>query len=497
MLVVLVLVIGTTLRFVLAATIGLGVDESYAVVVARKLSLSYFDHPPLSFWMASMAARLGGSESALVVRLPFILLFAGTTWILYRLAARLFGAWAGAYAALLLSLAPLFSVSTGGWVLPDGPLEFFLALSAYCLCRVLLEDSRTPLRWWLAAGIAAGLALLSKYQAALLIPGALVFLVTRRASRRWLRTPGPWLAALAAAALFSPVLLWNAQHQWASFRFQLARGASEGGIHLLPLLQNVAGQAGYLFPWIWLPLVVVLVQGFARGPRDAPRWFCTCLAIWPIALFTLVALGGKPGLPHWPAPGYLMLLPPLGAAVAWRMERGDVRVRRWLWGCILAFGVVLAVAATQTATGWMTRLMPALFRRGDPTLEAFDWTGLRPALAKRGLLARHGQFIGTVSWIEAGKVAYALGPDERVASVCSQPHQFGYLAPAQTLLGRDALLLDRTRGPSDVPRRYAPYFASIDSLPPVVLERAGDPVLLIAVFRARDYRIPYPAEISP
>jgi hypothetical protein len=102
-----------------------------------------------------------------------------------------------------------------------------------------------------------------------------------------------------------------------------------------------------------------------------------------------------------------------------------------------------------------------------------------------------------VSWIEAGKVAYALGPDERVACVCSQPHQFGYLSPAQTLLGRDALLLDRTRGSSDVPRRYAPYFASIDSLPPVALRRAGDSVLLIAVFRARDYRIPYPAEISP
>ena len=84
-----IIAVGLIARIVLAAVIGLGVDESYAVSVARDASLSYFDHPPLSFWIAGAAAHLAGSEHRVVVRLPFILLFAGTTWLMFRLGARL------------------------------------------------------------------------------------------------------------------------------------------------------------------------------------------------------------------------------------------------------------------------------------------------------------------------------------------------------------------------------------------------------------------------
>ncbi|MDE3217378.1 MAG: glycosyltransferase family 39 protein, partial [Gemmatimonadota bacterium] len=85
--------------------LGLGVDESYEVVVSRLLSWGYLDHPPLSFWMARAAADLAHSENRVLLRLPFILTFAGTTWLMFRLGARLFGPRAGMYAALLLNLA--------------------------------------------------------------------------------------------------------------------------------------------------------------------------------------------------------------------------------------------------------------------------------------------------------------------------------------------------------------------------------------------------------
>src|SRR5580704_2905029 len=82
-------------RLVFASALGLGVDESYMVAAGRKLQLSYFDHPPLSWWMAWAAAHLTGSESALVVRLPFIALFALTTLLMYRVTSALFGPAAG------------------------------------------------------------------------------------------------------------------------------------------------------------------------------------------------------------------------------------------------------------------------------------------------------------------------------------------------------------------------------------------------------------------
>ena len=89
-LVLLIIVIGTAIRLGLSAATGLGMDESYSVGNARQFMLSYVDHAPLHYWMAGLAARLFHSEAPIVVRLPFVLLFAGSTWLMYRLTTRLF-----------------------------------------------------------------------------------------------------------------------------------------------------------------------------------------------------------------------------------------------------------------------------------------------------------------------------------------------------------------------------------------------------------------------
>src|SRR3972149_5556328 len=124
--VLLIFVVATIVRLILAGSVGLGVDESYMVGNARVLSLSYVDHPPLHVWLAGLAARLFGTESAFAVRLPFVLLFAGSTWLMFRLTSDLFGATAGLFAALAFNLVPVFSLAHASWVLPDGPLIFFL-----------------------------------------------------------------------------------------------------------------------------------------------------------------------------------------------------------------------------------------------------------------------------------------------------------------------------------------------------------------------------------
>src|SRR3954451_10877079 len=92
-----VLLVGTTtlIRILFAATTGLGVDESYMVAAGRVLSLGYFDHPPASWWLSWGAAHLFGSEHPVVVRLPFIALFALSTWLMYRLGAAVADARAG------------------------------------------------------------------------------------------------------------------------------------------------------------------------------------------------------------------------------------------------------------------------------------------------------------------------------------------------------------------------------------------------------------------
>src|SRR5215472_8241470 len=124
-------------RLVFAASLGLGIDESYMVAAGRKLQLSYFDHPPIAWWMSWGIMHLTGSESAFVVRLPFIALFALTTFLMYRITAVLFDPEAGLWAAVVLNVAPVLGITAGTWVLPDGPLFAAVLGVLFCLIHAL------------------------------------------------------------------------------------------------------------------------------------------------------------------------------------------------------------------------------------------------------------------------------------------------------------------------------------------------------------------------
>src|ERR1700742_4773271 len=88
----LLLILAATLaRLPMGGALGLGIDETYMVAASRHLALSYYDHPPISWWLTHAAMALTGSQAPLVVRLPFILLFAVSTFLMARLTTLLFG----------------------------------------------------------------------------------------------------------------------------------------------------------------------------------------------------------------------------------------------------------------------------------------------------------------------------------------------------------------------------------------------------------------------
>lgn len=134
--------------------------------------------------------------------MPYIALFAASSGLLYWLTRSLFLHVAGVWALAWFSFAPSFISSAGSWVVPDGPLTFFLLLAA-CALRPLLFDPSPSYPWlrWIGVGVAFGLTLLSKYQAFAVGLGALMFLLTHDRGRRWLAHPAPYVAGLIAIAL--------------------------------------------------------------------------------------------------------------------------------------------------------------------------------------------------------------------------------------------------------------------------------------------------------
>jgi 4-amino-4-deoxy-L-arabinose transferase-like glycosyltransferase len=458
------ILLGFGLRLALAGSLGLGVDESYMVAAGRVLRLGYFDHPPLSWWLSASAARLAGSETPWVVRLPFMVLFAGSTWLMFRLGTALFGPRAGMWASVALNLAPVFSIAAGGWVLPDGPLDFCLLAAALCLVRALTGGAW---RWWLAAGVAAGLALLSKYSAGLVLAGALFYLLTQPTHRAWLRRPQPYAAALLCLAVFSPVLLWNANHGWASFAFQGSRANAE---HFLPFgpLGVFGGEALFLLPWLWLPLMFVLVRGFRAGPSHWRQWLASCLAVGPILLFALVGFWSKHVLFHWAAPGYLMLFPPLGADLERLVARRPKLIRRTLIGTLALYGVAIVVLVAEFRFDVADRLFP--LARAE--MQARDWTNLRTALAERGLLVP-GLLIGGVGWQETGKLDFAMGGAAPVICLNADAREYGFAPGMADHIGADILIASAKPIVAAALAREGVRFDALQPLDPVDVMPGG------------------------
>ena len=475
------LLVLTTLlaRLLFAGALGLGIDESYMVASGRTLQLGYFDHPPLAWWMAWAAAHLGGSDGVLIVRLPFVLLFALTTWLMFRLTAVLFGACAGLWAAALLNASPVFGVTDGAWVLPDGPLIAALLGAALCLVRALPANGRAAWGWWLGAGLCAGVALFSKYSAALTVAGAVVFLLTAPDGRRWLRRPHPYAAGLLALLLFSPVLAWNAGHGWASLLFQAGRAGS-GKLHLLGPVTTLLGEALFILPWIWLPLMACGAVALRRGPQDSGRWLLACLAAPPILTFAIVSLHSHV-LFHWAAPGYLMLFPLLGEAVA-RRRRGSRLVRGALTATAVAVTLGAAFVASEVRFNWLPDVLEDFALGADPDLDAVDWTSVRTDLAARGLLGRPGLVVAATRWHDAGKIDYALGGQATVICLGADPREYGLVASAADHAGEDAVIVAPRTSLAQATAQFGPAFDTLEALPAATVRHAGRPAMLLPLF---------------
>ncbi len=484
-------------RLVLMLAIGFGNDEAYTLAGARTLHLSYFDHPPLHIWLAHVASLV--VEETRWVRLPFVLLFAGTGWLLFLVTRHLYGPQAAVWSVVALNLSIFFTVSAGGWVVPDGVLIFFLLAAVQALLPVLIPkqngDKASPWRAWLLAGLWFGLAGLSKYNAILIALGLIAFIITSPRHRRWLAHPAPYFGALVAFVILTPVLVWNAHNGWASFAFQTSRGLPQSALRPAQVLAMLAGEAAFLSPWVAVPLAAALLGACRSQGRDADR-LLLALSLPAIVLFSIAPLWSTRGLPHWPMPGWLFVFPLLGAWIEKRPSRWFSPIK-WAIGSTVAFAVVLVVAVGLTAEGWASRGVAASGAGQDPTLESLDWTALRNADA---VVAAHPAFVVTTRWMDAGKIALALGKDVQVAIFSDDPRQFAFGPAIDRFVGQDTLIIVPAPLLAQQLPRLKPYFATLDPPEHVWIGRHGRDEVELGIIRAhgllRPYPLPYASKAS-
>jgi 4-amino-4-deoxy-L-arabinose transferase-like glycosyltransferase len=493
--------VSSLLRLAAAACLGLGNDEAYHFLYAAHLDLSYYDHPPMLAWVELLGLGASGlTFSAIALRSGFILLAAGSTWLLWRIAGRWYGPRAGFLAALALNLTGYYGLAAGTFALPDGPLLFFWLLTIDRLSLAIEQPQR--LRAWVWVGVAWGCALLSKYHAIFLPAGTLLFLVLHRPMRRLLLTSGPYVAAAIGLSIFSPVLVWNARSGWASFLFQ--GGRAVGGFTPRPdyLAGAIAAQAAYLFPWIWIPLAVLMV-------RQARRWswlesnherLALCLAVVPVGVFTLVACF-RPVLPHWGLIGLVSLFPALGRSWQRQFDDSPARTRRSLAGAAGFSVVLLGLTVLEHHTGYFQKSgassLGFLTARTDPTGDLYGWDQVAGRLQQLGVLDESNTFLFTRNWYQSAQISHAIRMKRPVLCYnIDDPRGFAFWSKPSAWVGHDGVLLviDEDFLPDSF---YSHWFQSSAPLDEFTVMRGGKPLRRVRVVRLTNQLAAFPFDFSP
>jgi 4-amino-4-deoxy-L-arabinose transferase-like glycosyltransferase len=381
----------------------------------------------IAWWIWAGVKLLG--DTALGVRLAPSFGCAAVTFLIFDLARILGADRASALRGAIWYNATLLVAAGGGLAVPDAPAALFWITSLWCVAR-----SRSPVRWrwWIGAGVAAGLAALSKKSALFLGPGVFLWLLSRPEGRQALRTPWPWLALAIGIAIFGFNIGWNAQNHWLTFAKQFGRIAPH---QFAPgnLADLLATQFVLLNPLIALWLLRALSPNRSLSLEKVALLSASSL---PFAAYLVAHALHDRVQAHWPAPLYASLAM-LAACAA-----SDVPSHS-LWGRLRtaapAFAIgVCVIAAVACVLPEIGVPLPV-----DPARQVRDW----PDFSKHVEQTRRdagAAWIGTTSYGLAAEFLDQKAIHAPVLQVRERERWSG-LAVSAADLARPGLIVDLTR----------------------------------------------------
>ena len=370
--------ISSLVKLIVASSVELGNVEAYYWVLATKLQWNYFDHPPMVAWLIRLTTANLLLHSEVFVRLGAIIASAACTWLMFKIGKLIGNEETGWYAALLYATSIYAGIGAGAFILPDSPQMFFWLWALLVFLTIIRSDAGdSKQRWlWGLFGIAAGLCIMSKVHGVFLWFGAALYLLAFDRAR--LKNPFVYLAIAITLVIISPILIWNLQHDFITYKFQSGRVNLAGaGIQLwrfMKILVQVIFAVG--------PIHFVLICGgiywfFRKKPAvDKKSIYAVLLFSLPLVLILLFISLFRETLPHWPGPALstLLILPAARLASKDRARTGRLPIV-----AELAIGYAIIVAAAQILT---VNFIPGTtsgerqgmrFGADDATLDMYGW----------------------------------------------------------------------------------------------------------------------------
>ncbi|MEF3193895.1 MAG: glycosyltransferase family 39 protein [Halothiobacillaceae bacterium] len=356
----------TAYRAAVLASSGLGlyVDEAYYWGWAQHLDWGYYSKPPMIAVLIALTTGLCG-DGVFCVKLGALLVYPVTTFLVFKLGRELFDARTGLWAAALFLLMPGVSLSNL-IISTDVLLLLFWTLGMLAFVRAIATNAW---RHWLLLGLAGGLGLLSKYTMVLFAPSVLFALLLAPTWRRQLQNPRLWLAAGLALFIFLPNLIWNAAHEWPTFRHTAEiSNLSEGVLHWGELAEFLGGQFVVFGP---LSMALFAVAAMAM-PASPAKTLLLSFALVFLAVIFAQALFGRANA-NWAAPAFV--------AASVLVAHWGVRRSRWLWSALLINAVLMFGVYHYDA---ITRFLGVeLSGKTDPFKRVRGWEQLGQQFAER------------------------------------------------------------------------------------------------------------------
>ena len=360
----------TMWKFWAASSLGLIYDECYYWLWSLHPQLGYYDHPPLAAWSIAAGSALFG-QTEFAVR--FFSVLSGVVVALAgrALASSLYGPAAGNRAGIFLLLAPIFA-GNSFLTTPDTLLIPAFAVAMLCAWKGIQPGASWI--WWLGAGLSAGVGALSKYTMVLFFGGlGILWLASpgRRVRIFW----GTFFAGLVALAIFSPVIIWNSQNEWASFGFQLRHGFRNQQQSLINF-DKLGNYIVYLVVIVSPVLGLLCFRSATSRLRDS-RFLFPAAFFWVVVAFFAFSAAKAKIEANWPMSAFIGGL----ILVAGNWDRFSAAWRKWALGILVAGDIVAAVGISLVAMPPNSPLSPRNFLPPPPDSQSA--TGLTALIQKQ------------------------------------------------------------------------------------------------------------------
>ncbi|MDW6022141.1 glycosyltransferase family 39 protein [Mesorhizobium sp. BAC0120] len=318
-------------------------DEAQYWAWAQDPAFGYYTKPPLVAWVIAATTSLCG-DTPFCVRLPSPIMHFAISLVIYATAAKLHSRRVGFWAALVYAVMPGTSISAT-LMSTDVPLLLFWALA---LLALAYHVERPSLAAGLAMGAAIGLGLNAKYAMGFFILCYAAYAIVSPKARASLRHPGTWAGLVVALAMIAPNLLWNAEHQFATFE-HTRENADWGGRfpNVMGLLAFIGTQAAIIGP-VPFAAFILAWRGNASPVEKEPRRLALAMSLPVFFLIAAQAIISKAN-GNWAAtafPTAVILATAVMLALDWR--RGMIATM--IISAVALVGITFAGSLAGTVT---------------------------------------------------------------------------------------------------------------------------------------------------